>query len=1148
MIDSSHAQGSSGLATALKDRPACVMPVQPNRSLPVLPAPHSPYRAIVLRRTSSVSDSRASLQQMLQNVQGTFTNSVANSTGSLSSSSSSSSSSSASTTSSSSPSSSPSPSPLLSSSFTPSSSATIYATPQKVRCTLDLEKIGMPNLKKSNELARKPVINIIQESRSQEKSNQNISRRLGNKRKSEDRIENINTNTGYASSPICAKDTINNYNFIDISKSPDRYDSIVADSSGNVDPLSTQIYFTDLDAQKRESGPIKKRRKKKEKKPEEEETKITGQKVVPPLRLKKIQSLQANVSEYKPNNDEERVNQIIEGERQECMPKFRYYQPKPPEVPIVPDTRPTSKEHAINYRIVTGQTPPYDERIDSSITPSKDLQGLLFRKNIHNFKTDKQKVNSPSKFDKAAFDSCVKQIKKLTNLLEMLPEVSPEAAKDNSFGNNVDNTVQIMNTVKTNDLPNLNASPPSSTTFTDVLPSLNNSPSPEPPKLSPKTPVDFQVTEERNSPPLLPRATSSNGENYDQDWEGSGYHKKINSNYNDNESEFNSSVNSSIITTTTGSIVTEQIDIDDKPEYLDLSTSLAKSEAFVDAVSNKISKELSRIEVDCDTEQVLKIDLRHSSSPENMVIDTTSLSKYEKESDAEYSPENRLRIDESEELLEVQHKEPVSGTAIKVVDNLTSAAVAARNAVAAAKITSSCDSFNNQTSKGKSKLKDRRVAESPKSNVIINEQQFPSFGNWVAKISTKLPNHQLSRLINDKNTCPNSAISATNEVPSFSHYYHYHPQLQQHQEAAKMSASLGLKHKNGLEANSKTSTTEPQLKNQLWESAEQPSQSQLLQSNSTGNISTSLLENQLQQKPQQIDPQLYHAAQMNRLLARNYPINPYRVQLLRPTSQLADPLSTNPMAYHSNGSPLLNPLSMSAGSPLSYWHQPIGKTHPESKRGFSDIPLSYDPISLAKRSTYSQYHSLLPTVPINLMNPSYQIPPQQRQQQPQQHSMPYDRLWDKSGHCLRPPDSPMPTLNYSPWQSALFPPESLLPGRSYLNSNWTADPRNLLSTITPAMQNFASPYQPITVPRVRNIKDRPEQVRNCDTPHLGKVDYSPNTARTFQCSNCGSRGPVYKCLGCEAAYYCNETCQARHWNCHVATCPKKMPKLKKVVP
>ncbi|KAH0561467.1 uncharacterized protein LOC123265718 isoform X2 [Cotesia glomerata] len=1133
MIDSSHAQGSSGLATALKDRPACVMPVQPNRSLPVLPAPHSPYRAIVSRRTSSVSDSGTS-QQMLQNVQGTFTN--ANSTGSLSSSSSS-----TSTTSSSSPSSSPSPSPLLSSSFTPSSSATIYGTPQKVRCTLDLDKIGMPNLKKSNELPRKPVINIIQESRSHEKSNQNISKRLGNKRKSDDGIENINTNTGYASSRICAKDTINNYNFIDISKSPERYDSIVADSSGNVDPLSTQIYYTDSDAQKRESGPIKKRRKRKEKKLEEEETKITGQKVVPPLRLKKIQSLQANIPEYQPNNDEERVNQIIERERQECMPKFRYYQPKPPEVPIVPDTRPTSKEHATNYRIVTGQTPPYDEHIDSSTTTSKDLQGLLFHKNNHNFKTDKLKqVNSPSKFDKAAFDSCVKQIKKLTNLLEMLPEVSPEAAKDN-----VENTVQIM---KTNDLPNLNASPPSSTTFTDVLPSLNNSPSPEPPKLSPKTPVDFEATEERNSPPLLPRATSSNGENYD-DWEGSGYHKQINSNYNDNdnESEFNSSVNSSIITTTTGSIVTEQIDIDDKPEYLDLSTNLTKSETFVDAVNNKITKELSRIEVDCDTEQVLKIDLRNSLSPENMVIDTTSLSKYEKESDAEYSPENRLRIDESEELLEVQHKEPVGGATIKVVHNLTSAAVAARNSVATAAITSSCDIFNNQPTKGKSKLKDRRVAESPKSNIIINEQQFPSFGNWVAKISTKLPNHQLSRLITDKNTRPNSAISVTNEVPSFSHYYHYHPQLQQHQEAAKMSASPGLKHKNGLEASSKASTAEPQLKNQTWEPAEQPSQSQLLQSNSTSNISTSLLETQLQQKPQQIDPQLYPSAQLNRLLARNYPVDPYRVPLLRPTSQLPDPLSTNSIPYHSSASPLLNPLSMSPSSPLSYWHQTIGKTHPESKRGFTDIPLNYDPISLAKRSTYSQYHSLLPTAPINLMNPSYQIP-QQRQQQPQQHPSPYDRLWDKSGHCLRPPDSPIPTLNYSPWQSALFPPESLLAGRSYLNSNWTADPRNLLSTITPAMQNFASPYQPISVPRVRNIKDRPEQDRNCETPHLGKVDYSPNTARTFQCSNCGSRGPVYKCLGCEAAYYCNETCQARHWNCHVATCPKKMPKLKKVVP
>ncbi|XP_070152186.1 uncharacterized protein [Polyergus mexicanus] len=50
-----------------------------------------------------------------------------------------------------------------------------------------------------------------------------------------------------------------------------------------------------------------------------------------------------------------------------------------------------------------------------------------------------------------------------------------------------------------------------------------------------------------------------------------------------------------------------------------------------------------------------------------------------------------------------------------------------------------------------------------------------------------------------------------------------------------------------------------------------------------------------------------------------------------------------------------------------------------------------------------------------------------------------------------------------------------------------------------------------------------KESRNCETPHLGK------------------------CLGCEAAFYCDERCQTRHWNIHVEKCPKRMPKLKKLV-
>ncbi|XP_011693978.1 PREDICTED: uncharacterized protein LOC105453590 isoform X1 [Wasmannia auropunctata] len=71
--------------------------------------------------------------------------------------------------------------------------------------------------------------------------------------------------------------------------------------------------------------------------------------------------------------------------------------------------------------------------------------------------------------------------------------------------------------------------------------------------------------------------------------------------------------------------------------------------------------------------------------------------------------------------------------------------------------------------------------------------------------------------------------------------------------------------------------------------------------------------------------------------------------------------------------------------------------------------------------------------------------------------------------------------------------------------------------------------------------------RNCETPHLGKVNRTQETTSNLECSNCGLTGSMFKCLGCETAFYCDERCQTRHWNIHVEKCPKRMPKLKKLI-
>ncbi|XP_034189013.2 uncharacterized protein LOC117608266 isoform X1 [Osmia lignaria lignaria] len=100
-----------------------------------------------------------------------------------------------------------------------------------------------------------------------------------------------------------------------------------------------------------------------------------------------------------------------------------------------------------------------------------------------------------------------------------------------------------------------------------------------------------------------------------------------------------------------------------------------------------------------------------------------------------------------------------------------------------------------------------------------------------------------------------------------------------------------------------------------------------------------------------------------------------------------------------------------------------------------------------------------------------------------------------------------------------------------------------------AMASIVStPYQvPLSSTQPPLSKSLPaNDLRNCDTPHLGKVSRSPNSLHNLVCSNCSSIGPKFKCLGCEMAFYCNERCQEKHWYVHVQKCPKKMPKLKKV--
>lgn len=115
-----------------------------------------------------------------------------------------------------------------------------------------------------------------------------------------------------------------------------------------------------------------------------------------------------------------------------------------------------------------------------------------------------------------------------------------------------------------------------------------------------------------------------------------------------------------------------------------------------------------------------------------------------------------------------------------------------------------------------------------------------------------------------------------------------------------------------------------------------------------------------------------------------------------------------------------------------------------------------------------------------------------------------------------------------------------------------AQPSSVVDNVAhSAMSSIASamPYKISLVPpqHTQLAKSTPgNEIRNCETPNLGKVNSSPNSLHNLACSNCGLFGPKFKCLGCEMVFYCDERCQEKHWNVHVQWCPKKMPKLKKV--
>ncbi|CAK9820518.1 hypothetical protein ANTPLA_LOCUS10644 [Anthophora plagiata] len=148
-----------------------------------------------------------------------------------------------------------------------------------------------------------------------------------------------------------------------------------------------------------------------------------------------------------------------------------------------------------------------------------------------------------------------------------------------------------------------------------------------------------------------------------------------------------------------------------------------------------------------------------------------------------------------------------------------------------------------------------------------------------------------------------------------------------------------------------------------------------------------------------------------------------------------------------------------------------------------------------------------------------------------------DGNFNKEGH---------ENAKYQQMQNFLFDRLALVKTADNFAETNSAIDNDTQTTMTPTVST--AQYQvPLIPPYVQLSKNLlRNEFRNCKTPHLEKVNRSPNSSHNFTCSNCGIVGPMFKCLGCEMAFYCNEKCQEKHWYVHVQRCPKKMPKLKKV--
>lgn len=428
-------------------------------------------------------------------------------------------------------------------------------------------------------------------------------------------------------------------------------------------------------------------------------------------------------------------------------------------------------------------------------------------------------------------DSYEEQIERLTNLLKKLPEAAARMDSDCKLDN--DPTMEI---VADSPLPIVSSSL-SGTVHTSTSSFHSSSPSPEPPILSPRSMLDYRTTkspsEVRNSPPVLSDATLSNGERFVAHWE----ELKIGPRSEINSEIRSSSVTSSSTITTTANLITEEIDIDDKPELLNLSlTNVTKNDLNIGSLVGSV---VEKIDISENVREMIKLDvLDDPPSPGEMIIDTTSvLQEFADRSDPEDSSVRSLVIDTgaTNDTTELSNQ----NTELQGSSN----------------ISSSCDVA---TAKDPSVIEPRNHSGTEKD--IIMTEQFPTLSNWLARMNTKTPIISVPTPPVKKH--PKKRITTDNQGSIYEqlsdHLIFRHPGQKNTTESAEPARTISRSENILRETNN---IIVPQWRNeQHWQDPERPQQ--LSQNLTTGNINTG------GQIPAAFCPPL----PLHRLYPGNYPV------------------------------------------------------------------------------------------------------------------------------------------------------------------------------------------------------------------------------------------------------------------------------------